>query len=390
VTAKEKVSAAIVDGAQVAAPAVVDTSNHGSPTHLEELPQPLTLSPANAAALLTGPRLTPKQHIWFYSPAEWEEFILEWAALLPGYVAVKRFGGANDRGIDVAGLLSEHGLEGPWDCYQCKHYNHPLEPGDARAEILKIFCGVVGGHYVLPRKYRFLAPQGCGPGLGRLLSAPSRLKQDFLDNLVPTKPAYKQLNMETLNRVKQLATETDFSLFDSENIDKVIATHQHSPNHLVRFGGQLPARPQPDIPPDDPAQYESRYVEQLIEIYDERFPGHNFTPSLAASNSQTSGHYLRQREAFYSAEALRVFARDSVPEGTFTALQQEVFDGVIEFCDGTHDSGFERLSSVLTAASSLHLTANALIAVTEQRDRKGICHQLANEDKLLWVRSESR
>jgi hypothetical protein len=127
----------------------------------------------------------------------------------------------------------------------------------------------------------------------------------------------------------------------------------------------------------------------LIQVYDERFPGNEFSPSIAASNTQTSDHYLRQREAFYSAEALRVFARDSVPEGTFAALQEEVFDGVIESCDRSHSDGFERLSSVLTVAGSLNLTANALIAVTEQRDRKGICHQLANENRLIWVRGES-
>jgi hypothetical protein len=62
---------------------------------------------------------------------------------------------------------------------------------------------------------------------------------------------------------------------------------------------------------------------------------------------------------------------------------------VVETSDQPYSHGFERLSCVLTAAGSLHLTTNALITVTEQRDRKGICHQLANEDRLIWVRSES-
>jgi hypothetical protein len=389
VTAPEEVSSAIDGDEPVADHAVADILNLGFDAHLQELPQRPALSLASAAALLAGPRLTPKKHIWFYSAGEWEEFILEWARLLPGYVAVKRFGGANDRGIDIAGLLSEFGLEGPWDCYQCKHYERPLEPAEARAEILKILCGVAGAHYMMPRKYRFLAPQGCGPGLTRLLSTPSKLKTNFLANLDPAKSLCRDLDSGMLDRVKNLANRTDFSIFGSEDIDSVITTHQRSPNHIVRFGGQLPSRPQPDAPPDDPAQHETRYIEQLMEIYDERFPGNNFSPPLAASNAQISEHYLRQREAFYSAEALRVFARDSVPDGTFSALQQEVFDGVVETCDQPYSHGFERLSCVLTAAGSLHLTTNALITVTEQRDRKGICHQLANEDRLIWVRSES-
>lgn len=385
-TAKETLSSAV--GVSVTASTSGETPKLEPDQYLQPLPQPPMLSPANAAALLAGPRLTPKQHIWFYSPDEWEEFILEWAVLLPDYVAVRRFGGTNDRGIDVAGLLSQFGLEGAWDCYQGKHYDRPLEPADARVEILKIFCGVVGGHFVMPRKYRFLAPKGCGPGLDRMLSTPSKLKAYFFDNLDPAKPANRNLDKVLLDRVKDLAGKTDFSIFGSEDLDGVIAMHRRSPNHLVRFGGQLPSRPQPDAPPDEVAQHETRYVEQLMEVYNERFPGNDFDPSLAASSHHTSDHYLRQREAFYTAESLRVFARDSVPEGTFAALQAEVFDGVIESCDQLYINGFERLSGVLAVAGSLQLTANALIAVAEQRDRKGICHQLANEDRLIWARGE--
>ena len=354
---------------------------------LQELLPPPSFSPANAAGILVGPRLTPKQYLWFYSPDEWEEFVREWAALLaPSYLYVKRLGGANDRGIDIAGLLTEFGLEGEWDCYQCKHYDRPLEPGDARSEILKIFCGVIDQAYVMPRMYRFVAPRGCGPTLTRLLSTPSKFQADFLANLDPSKSLCKECDNETIETVRKLADRTDFTIFGCEDIDDIISVHLKGPNYLVRFGGQLPSRPRPDDPPDAPASHETRYVAQLIDVYDERFPGHNFSPEVAASSAQTSDHFLRQREAFYSAEALRVFARDSVPEGTFTALQDEVFDGVVEAWDQSYRDGFERLSSVLGTAGSLNLTANALIAVTEQRDRKGICHQLANDDRIFWTK----
>ena len=41
-------------------------------------------------------------------------------------------------------------------------------------------------------------------------------------------------------------------------------------------------------------------------------------------------HFRRQREAFYEAESLRVFARDSVPPGTFESLLDDIHDGVID------------------------------------------------------------
>ncbi|EKT77325.1 hypothetical protein WSS_A38246 [Rhodococcus opacus M213] len=56
--------------------------------------------------------------------------------------------------------------------------------------------------------------------------------------------------------------------------------------------------------------------------------------------------------AFYSAEALRVFARDSVPEGTFNALQQEIIDGVVDAHDLAHRAGLTRLVEVIGARST--------------------------------------
>jgi hypothetical protein len=123
-----------------------------------------------------------------------------------------------------------------------------------------------------------------------------------------------------------------------------------------------------------------------MQVYEERYPGTPFTPNTAADHEFVGKHYPRQREAFYSAEALRLFARDSVPAGTFEALKDEVHDGVIETYERDHPMGYTRLSCVLQAAAEVQLTRNALISVTEVRDRKGMCHQLANEDRLIWIR----
>lgn len=77
-----------------------------------------------------------------------------------------------------------------------------------------------------------------------------------------------------------------------------------------------------------------------------------------------------------------------MPEGTFEDLQEDIYSGVIETAEGSHQSGLERLSSVLTAAGQLDLQSHKLISVSYMTDRKGICHQLANEDRLIWVEKE--
>ena len=95
-------------------------------------------------------------------------------------------------------------------------------------------------------------------------------------------------------------------------------------------------------------------------------------------------HYHRQREYFYHAKSLRNFARDTVPAGTYEELQSEVHAGVVEIEAAEHPDGLVRLNEVTQAAALLPLTANGLISVTKVQDKRGICHQLANEDRLKW------
>ena len=99
-------------------------------------------------------------------------------------------------------------------------------------------------------------------------------------------------------------------------------------------------------------------------------------------------HLQRQREAFYSAEALRLYARDSVPDGTYELLQGDVYTGVIDTAEADHASGMDRLRAVLTQSGQLDLGAHSLISVSRIEDRQGICHQLANADRLTWVVSK--
>ena len=129
-----------------------------------------------------------------------------------------------------------------------------------------------------------------------------------------------------------------------------------------------------------------RYVAQLLEAYGDHrgtvVPG----PAALAAWPPLQAHFKRQREAFYRAEALRVFARDHVQEGTFEGLQEDITYGVADVHDAAHADGYQRVCAVTRAARDLQITANALIHRVRPPDRDGICHQLANEDRLTWTR----
>lgn len=359
----------------------------GAPPELTDLesPEVSTVSPA-----LTGPPVTPTQRLFFYSPDEWEQFIREWATGLgTAYVQIKRLGGPSDRGVDVAAFKTNQGLEGSWDCFQGKHYAEALLPSDAFPEILKVFIGVDGGHYVMPDRYSFLAPRGCGPTLNRMLSKPTDLRDWFLGQLAKPDGPASRLDQDLRDRLKTLAEGVDFAIFQSVELDDALQAHRSTPYHSRRFGTSLPTRPRHARPEPEVGAHESRYVAQLIEVYSEKEPTETFAAETVSAHSKFGNHFQRQRESFYSSEALRLYARDSVPPGTFEALQGDVHSGVVEVAEASHQSGMDRLTSVLTTSGQLDLSAHALISVSSIDDRKGICHQLANEDRLTWVKDES-
>lgn len=336
----------------------------------------------------SGPELSPRQRLLTYTDVDWELFIEEWASsLTPRFVQVKRLGGSGDRGADVAGFHSEDGFGGDWECFQGKFYGRALSQSDAWPEILKLFVAQSDGHYLFPRRYYFLAPKGMNTRLNYLLSSPQNLKAQFIEQLGKNKSKpFTALNASTSAAVTALAEETDFSCFRSVEVRDLIDQHRGTPYFAARFGGGLPARPSPEPTPATIAPGEATYVQRLIEAYAEAYGDDAGTVEGAAAHSKTSAHLQRQREAFFRAESLRNFARDSVPPQTFDALQNEIYDAVVETAEAEHATGLDRLRSTLDQATSVQITANALISVTETNDRKGICHQLANDERLRWIR----
>jgi hypothetical protein len=110
-----------------------------SDADLKELkPHPPTSS-ASAEHVQSGVPIPKAVRVRTFSPEDWEEFIEEWATSLTGsYKKVRRFGGAGDLGVDIAGFCTDQGFQGVWDNYQCKRYDHPLRPSDVWVEIGKI------------------------------------------------------------------------------------------------------------------------------------------------------------------------------------------------------------------------------------------------------------
>jgi hypothetical protein len=325
-----------------------------------------------------------------FSPDEWEEFTEEWASSLKSeYRLVRRFGGSGDLGLDVSAFASDENFDGEWDNYQCKRYNHPLYPSDVWVEIGKIIYYSYKGQYSPPRKYFFVASCGIGTTLSRLLLKPDDLKikcreawGEYCDNKITENESVK-LEGALLAYFDLF----DFGIFGSVSVVELIKQHAKTPFHAVRFGGGLPSRPAPQQPPSEPTSNESRYVEQLFEVYSESLAIQIRTGTDLSEHPSLQEDFLRQRVRFYHAESLRNFARDTVPTGTFEDLQEQVFQGVVDIYSATIGGGIQKMRATLTQAASITTSSSALAGVTKTQDKQGICHQLANVDKLIWITS---
>jgi hypothetical protein len=340
------------------------------------------------AHIQSGVPIPKAMRIKLFSPDDWEEFTEEWASSLKSdYIKVRRLGGSGDLGVDIAGFCSDQGFEGGWDNYQCKRYDHPLRPGDIWVELGKIIYYSHIGEYTPPRKHYFVCSQDVGTSLEKLLNKPTELKAKMIENWDKhcLNGITSTASIPLSGMLKNHLDTFNFSIFSSRSLVELVEGHAKTGFHTVRFGGGLPTRPHPSQPPYTPTENESRYIRQLLDAYGDHL-GISLTDTDALdSYNGLKRDYLRQRERFYHAESLKNFARDTVPGGTFDSLQDEIYHGVIDVCESNHSNGFERMKATVTQASTVTATSNPLVSSVKTQDRQGICHQLANDDRLKWV-----
>ncbi|MEV4249520.1 ABC-three component system protein [Streptosporangium canum] len=346
-------------------------------------PPPLTVLP-HTLRMASMP--SPKKMVLFYDPDEFEEFVKEWVpALETKYPLVERHGGSGDHGIDVAGYLSSQRLEGEWHNYQCKRYSSALTWSTAVVEMRKMFVFAAAGHFTVPTRYIFVAPT-ISRSLPRTLAKPTDSMNKFLQELdTATEKIVTNLTAVQREAVKGLAAATDFSIFECVDLDEMLKLHSTTPHWAERFPyTPLDQGPQTLLPPVQPSEVESRYVQHLLDVYRERYPDKISNLEQVSGVAKADEHLKRQRVAFYTAESLRLFARDSTPPGYFEKLVEDVYDSVVEVAECTYPNGWERHGAVTTAAGNVQLTPTILTPFVQPNTRKGVCHHLANDNRLIW------
>lgn len=251
----------------------------------------------SADTVATGPLIPAMDLMKLFSPDDWEAFVLEWAhSLQSEYELVEKCGGSGDMGRDVIATVSSDDPD-VWDNYQCKHYNHPLYPGDIWLELGKAVYYSHKGEFRFPRKYNFVAPQGAGTTLVKLLKKPeelkARLRSEWDRNCRNAITSTQEVILE--GDLQGYLDDLDFSAIGYIPTQRLVDDHRRTRWHVARFGGGLPQRPRTPEPPDRPAEHEVIYLGKLLAAYSDH-KGHPVasTEDLAGF-IDLSRHYSRSR-----------------------------------------------------------------------------------------------
>ena len=321
-----------------------------------------------------------------YDSAEWEIFIAEWQKglkTLKGYHSVKRLGQAGDHGRDVIGLCSAQACQGVWDNYQCKHYEAPLATPKACEDAGKIIFHAFRKVFSPPRACVFVAPRGVTTELRDLLLNPDKFRDEVIKTwdkrVAPNVVAGKKHPLT--GDLAAYVDAYDFSSFDWATMEEILDGHRETAYWASRFGGQLPA-PNPGVTPETVALHETVYVGKLLDVYAEAATSEITCVNDLDAHAEWKDHLQKQRIRFFDAEAFLATYRDQTEPGTTESFAEEIFDA-IDPSLAHKGTGLDRLTTALTVAGQA-APASVLAPQAKVGVKQGVCHQLANDDRVTW------
>lgn len=323
-----------------------------------------------------------------YDASEWEIFVSEWRKGLEGYYEVKRLGGPGDLGRDVVGLVGPEGCEGEWDNFQCKHYERLLAPPQACEDAGKIIFHAFRKEFRPPRRCVFVAPLGPSTKLRDMLLNPSKFREEVIATW-NTRVAARLVDGENHileGDLEDFVRAYDYSTFRYATIEEILDIHRKTGYWASRFNGLLPPPP-PGFTPSIIAASESVYVGQLFDVYSE------ITNVQIKCEGDLGGHQnckddlQKQRVRFYDAEAFSAHYRDQTEPGTVEDFAEQILDAIDPAISG-EVTAQGRMTSALTAAGTA-IPASVLSPQAKIRVKQGVCHQLANVNRVYWkIRDE--
>ena len=361
----------------------------------ESLPAPSPWPNANARLLGLGLGLpvTPLVRLAQFDDKEFERLTLEWADgnlshHIEDVVEIQQRGGAGDKGRDIVVWIHPPGNpERHCIVYQCKHYAVNLGAPAAAGEIAKLLYYAYLGDLPVPRSYWFVTHRGLTNPFQDLLDDPVELRKHILtkwdDHCADAVSSKFKVALELPFR--EYVEAFDFSIFKAKQPQDLLNEHARTRYHLTVFGLPLIDRPPPATPPSTEAPIETKYIRQLYAVIGEALNTTVSAPRDFVQDSRLRTLFDRSRITFYFAEGLKELARDQMADPAFfTTLLDEFGDGLYHHYTTSGLTGLQRLLETVKASQALQLGSHVLAPHVLANDREGMCHQLANDDRLDW------
>lgn len=139
-------------------------------------------------------------------------------------------------------------------------------------------------------------------------------------------------------------------------------------------------------------QDEQTYIDELFLAYGDAQGMATFSASDLSSFPDYSDDLDDRRVDFYAAETIRrgvLELRSSSLTDQFDVLKTETLAGVKDTAKRTHPNGYDHMLAVMEQAVIVPVTNYILSASPywiSATIKKGVCHHLVNDGKLVWVR----
>jgi hypothetical protein len=233
----------------------------------------------------------------------------------------------------------------------------------------------------------FVAPRDMSTELSDLLNQPSKLRS-YIEQHWNKSYADQITEKQSITLFGPLATYVagfDFSIFSYHQTSEMLDDHRKTAHWVERFGGLLPPPPSAVVP-DEIQPLESVYLSQLLEVYGEKVACTFATCVEVSAHPTLADDLKQQRERFFQAEAFNHHYRDETPPGTIEQLVEDIFDAIDPLAKMAHPNGYERLNRCLGQAASIN-AGGILAPHARPKTKQGVCHQLANVKRVIWVPS---
>ena len=350
------------------------------------------IAPPQDTSRIFDTTVDPLVRLKTISAEEFENIVCEWAvsylSTLESYKNVAQLGGSKDSGRDLVAYTDDT-LQ-TFDIFQCKRYKDPLTPSQYMVEFGKLCYYTMIGKYKKPRKYFIVASNGIGQDLRELVETPSKINTALINSWNKYCAPEKRITAEGIpltSELQKYITDFDFSIVSEVSPPTLLEQFSKTSWYKYHFGGGLRKRPTVAAPSDDLPADEAKmeYVTQLLKAYSNHEAKDIFSAEELKAIPKLHRHFMRQREYFHNAHALKRFSRDEfLNDEPYEGIKRQIYHGVISTCESTYEDDLARVNETISRAQILPITTNEFKDITIL-EKSGMCHDLVNTHEMRWV-----